>query len=175
MCWVKVCSDVFRLHRLLQLKCVKDWLGWQEVTDILGKCCDNSLKGVIIGDCIKQFALFCQGAVMVGQYPKDATRRTQLCDQGYNVGNCSGHGCDCLADSSLQLLLHHGVLEGPGGTVAIEKWRHDMCAKVRRHLNEHGDEAMRPHDRNDRDVVSHVPDDVHANACFTTSKTCTIN
>ena len=72
---IKSVSDVFQLHRLLQLKCVKDWLGWREVTDILGKCCSNSLKGVIIGDCIKKFAFLCQGAVMVDQYPKDATRR----------------------------------------------------------------------------------------------------
>ena len=73
---IKHVSDVFHLHRLLQLKCVKDWVGWREVTDILGKCCSNSLKGVIIGDCIKKFALLCQGVVMVKQYPKDATRRT---------------------------------------------------------------------------------------------------
>ena len=29
-------SDMSQLHRLLQLKCVKDWVGWQEVKAILG-------------------------------------------------------------------------------------------------------------------------------------------
>ena len=111
---------------------------------------------------------------MVDQYPKDATRRKELCDQGYNIGNCSGHGCDCLADSLLQLLLHHGVLEGPGGTVAIEKWRHDMCQQVRRHLNEHVDEALRPRERNDSHAVLDVPDDVHV-CVLTTPQRYTIN
>ena len=112
---------MFQSHRWLQLKCVKDLVGWREVTDMLGKCCSNSLKGFVIGDCVKKFALLCQGAVMVDQYLKDATRRKELYDQGYTIRNCSGHGCACLADSLLQLVLHHGVLEGPGGTVAIEK------------------------------------------------------
>ena len=28
-------SDISQLHRLLQLKCVKDWVGWQEVKAII--------------------------------------------------------------------------------------------------------------------------------------------
>ena len=32
---IKSVSDVFQLHRSLQLKCVKDWVGWREVTDML--------------------------------------------------------------------------------------------------------------------------------------------
>ena len=62
----------------------------------------------------------------------------------------------------MQLLLHHGVLKGPGGGLAIEKWRHDMCQQVRRHLSEHVDEALRPRERNDSHAVLVVPDDVHA-------------
>ena len=30
-------SDMSQLHRLLQFKCMKDWVGWQEVKAILGK------------------------------------------------------------------------------------------------------------------------------------------
>ena len=37
-----------------------------------------------------------------------------------------------------------------------------MCQQVRRHLNEHVDEALRPHDRNDSHADLDVPDDVHA-------------
>ena len=70
-------SDVSLFHRLLQLKCVKDWVGWQEVKDILGKRCSNAFKGVMIEDCIKHFALLCQDAVMVDQYPSDASRRKE--------------------------------------------------------------------------------------------------
>ena len=50
----------------------------------------------------------------------------------------------------------------PGGSLAIETWRHDMCQQVRRHLHEDVDEAMRPHDRNESHAVLDVPDDVHA-------------
>ena len=70
-------SDVFQLHRLLQLKCVKDWVGWREVKDILGKRCSNAFKGVVIEDCINKFALLCQDAGMVDQYPRDARRRKE--------------------------------------------------------------------------------------------------
>ena len=45
-------SDISQLHRLLQLKCVKDWVGWQEVKAILGKSYSNVFKAVIIEDVI---------------------------------------------------------------------------------------------------------------------------
>ena len=37
-----------------------------------------------------------------------------------------------------------------------------MCQQVRKHLNQHVDEALHPRERNDRHVVSDLPDDVHA-------------
>ena len=37
-------SDVSQLHRLLQLKCVNDWVGWREVKDILGERCSNFVR-----------------------------------------------------------------------------------------------------------------------------------
>ena len=101
---------------------------------------------------------------MVDQYPRDTSRRKELIEQGYIIGKSSGHGCNCLADSLLQLLLHEGVLKGPENTLALEKWRHDMCQQVRKHLNESVDEALRPRERNDSQVVLDVLDDVHASA-----------
>ena len=47
-------ADVSQLHRLLQVKCVKDWIGWREVKEILGKQGSNAFKAVIIEDCIKE-------------------------------------------------------------------------------------------------------------------------
>ena len=38
---------------------------------------------------------------MVEQYPRDASRRQELFDQGYTIGNRSGHRCNRLADSLL--------------------------------------------------------------------------
>ena len=46
-------ADVSQLHRLLQVKCVKDWIGWREVKEILGKRCSNAVKAVIIEDFIE--------------------------------------------------------------------------------------------------------------------------
>ena len=68
-------ADVSQLHRLLQVKCVKDWIGWREVKDILGKRCSNAFEAVIIDARVKKFALLCQDAVMVHQYSSDASRR----------------------------------------------------------------------------------------------------
>ena len=124
----------------------------------------NAVKVVIIEDCIKHFAFLCQDAVTVDQYPREASRRKELVEQGYIVGKSYGHGCILLADYVLQFLLHEGVLKGPDNTLALEKWRHDMCQQVRKHLNEDVDEALRPRERNDSQVVLDVPDDVHASA-----------
>ena len=46
-------SDISQLHRLLQLKCVKDWVGWQDVKAILMTKYSNAFKAVIIEDCIE--------------------------------------------------------------------------------------------------------------------------
>ena len=58
---VKSLSDVSQSHRLLQLKCVKDWVGWREGKDILGKRCSNALKGVIIEDFINNVCFVVSG------------------------------------------------------------------------------------------------------------------
>ena len=79
-------------------------LGWLARSEsYIGEKNSNAFKAVNIEDCIKQFALLCQDAVMEDQYPRDASRRKELFEQGYTIGNCSGHRCNCLADSLLQL------------------------------------------------------------------------
>ena len=88
-----------QLHRLLQLKCVKDWVGGQEVRTIFMKHYSNAVKVFVVEDCIKNVAFVCQDVVMVYQYPRDTSRRKELFEQGYMIGKSSGHGCNCLADS----------------------------------------------------------------------------
>ena len=51
-------ADVSQLHRLLQVKCVKDWIGWREVKDMLGKLCSQAFKAVMIEDVIKTKVCF---------------------------------------------------------------------------------------------------------------------
>ena len=101
---------------------------------------------------------------MVDQYPRDTSRCKELIEQAYMLGKSSGHGCNCLSDSVLQLVLHEGVLQGPENTLALEKWRHELCQAVRKHLNVNVNEAFRPRERNDSQLVFDVVDDVHASA-----------
>ena len=126
----------------------------------------NAVKVLVIEDCINHFAFLCQDAVMVDQYPRDTSRRKELMEQGYSIGKSSGHGCNCLADYLLQLLLHEGVLKGPENILALEKWRHEWCQKVRKHLNDNVNEAFRPRERNDSQFVLDGVGDVHAFAFF---------
>ena len=56
------------------------------------------------------------------------------------------------------------MLQGPENTLAREKWRHELCQAVRKHLNDNANEAFRPRERNDSQFVFDVVDDVHASA-----------
>ena len=67
-------SDISQLHRFLQLKCVKDWVGWAEAEAVLLKQYKNTVKVLVIEDCIKNFAFLCQDDVVVDNYPRDTTR-----------------------------------------------------------------------------------------------------
>ena len=93
---------------------MKDWVGWQEVKAILIKDNNNAVKDVIIEDGIKHSALLCQDAVMVDQYPRDASRRKEFVEQGYIVGKSSGHGCNRLAASLLQHFITRRSVERSG-------------------------------------------------------------
>ena len=110
--------------------------------------------------------MLCQDAVMVDNYPRDTTRCKELLEKGYMIGKSSGYRCNCLADSLLQLLLHEGVLQGPENILEVEKWRHELCQQVRKHLNGNANEAFRPRERNDNQFVLDGVGDVHALASF---------
>ena len=127
---------------------------------------NNAVKVLVIEDCINNFAFLCQNDVVVDNYPRDTTRCKELLEQGYIIGKSSGYRCNCLADSLLQLLLHEGVLQGPENISALEKWRHELCQKVRKHLNDNVNEAFRPRERNDSQFVFDGAGDLHALASF---------
>ena len=99
---------------------------------------------------------------MVDNYPADTSRCKELLEQGHIIGKASGYRCNCLADSLLQLLLHEGVLQGLENMSALEKWRHELCQKVRKHLNDNVNEAFRPRERNDIQFVFDGAGDLHA-------------
>ena len=145
---------------------MKDWVGWALVEAVLVKKYTNDVKVLVIEDCINNFALLCQASVMVDNYPRDTSRCKELLEKGYMIGKSSGYRCNCLADSLLQLLLHEGVLQGPENILEVEKWRHELCQQVRKHLNGNSNEAFRPRERNDSQFVFDGVGDVHALASF---------
>ena len=145
---------------------MKDWVGWAVVEGVLLNKYNNDVNVLVIEDCINMFACLCQDSVMVDNYPRDTIRCKELLEQGYMIGKSSGYRCNCLADSLLQLLLHEGVLQGPENILEVEKWRHELCQQVRKHLNGNSNEAFRPRERNDSQFVFDGVGDVHALASF---------
>ena len=73
---------------------------------MLCACGDGAVKQCVIEDVVILFTTLCQKHVVVSSYPSDEIRRKNLVVDGYTFGNGSGHRCNCLTDSLLQLLLH---------------------------------------------------------------------
>jgi hypothetical protein len=153
-----------QLHRLLQLGWVKDWNGWADVKDKLRACDDVAVKACVIEDFVLLCSNLCQKHVVVENYPSDEKRRRDLVSDGYTIGTGSGHRCNCLADSLLQVLLHYKILNGPSAGVNMARWRHEVCELVRKHLSEHEDVSLRPRQRNELNRVMNVSEEEHARA-----------
>ena len=102
--------DLQQLHPLLQLGWVKDWEGWAEVKDRLHACDDGAVKRCVTEDFVFVFVTLCQKHVVFENDPSDETRRKYLEMGGFTFGSGSGHGCNCLVDSLLQLLLQYTLL-----------------------------------------------------------------
>ena len=101
---------------------------------------------------------------VVQNFTSDETRRKDLEKGGFTFGSGSGHGCNCLVDSLLQLLLQYQFLNGPGAGVSMAMWRHEVCELVRKHLCDHEDVRLRPRQRNELHAVMNVLEEVHARA-----------
>ena len=81
----------------------------------------------------------------------DAGRVRQLESENFHVGKGEAHGANnaCLADSLLQLLVHHRAITSPAfasGT-SDKQWRREACLAVRAHLCNHADVTLRPRQR----------------------------
>ena len=83
---------------------------------------------------------------------------------GFAFGSGSGHGCNCLVDSLLQLSLQYQIMNGPSAGVSMAMWRHEVCELVRKHLCGHEDVRLRPRQRNELHAVMNVLEEVHARA-----------
>ena len=69
---------------------------------------------------------------------------------GYKIGKGSGHNCNCLIDSLLQLLLHHNVVKGPPSGLPVHLWRSELCEMTRSHLCNHDNIVLRPRLRDEK-------------------------
>ena len=73
-------------------------------------CDDGVVKRCAIEDVVLVFVNLCQRHIVFEHFPSDDTRRKDLEMGGFAFGSGSGHGCNCLVDSLLQLLLQYKIL-----------------------------------------------------------------
>ena len=78
-------------------------------------------------------------------YPSDDERKKELLMSSHlEVKHGDGAGNNCLTDSLLQGLLHHGVIIKADINCTELEWRRRICDEVRLHLCCHEDVRLRP-------------------------------
>ena len=86
---------------------------------------------------MKEFCNICIRDVVQEDFMTDVERKQQLVDLGYKIGKGSGHNCNCLIDSLLQLLVHHKVVKGPPSGLPVHLWRSELSEMTRSKLCNH--------------------------------------
>ena len=138
------------------------WHGWTELCDearVMNDIEDaefwNSITASVRSTLRRFFMLADQNAVVV--HSSDARRRSDLECSGFLFGRASGDGNNCLADSLLQLLVHHGFLVDS----ITDDDRLTACAASRRALC--GDPGLCPRDLRGRPAErAYLEHDRHA-------------
>ena len=102
--------------------------------------------------------------VVQEDFMTDIERQQQLADLGYKIGKGSGHNCNCLIDSLLQLLVHHKVVKGPPSGFAVHLWRSELCEMTRSNLCRHDNIGLRPRLRDENNKEVHATEEQHARA-----------
>ena len=149
---------------MLQLDWVSTWDGWVRIRNKLMTCNDDNLKQALCEDAVKEFCNTCINDVVAKDSMSDMQRQEQLLDLGYMIGKATGHNCNCLIDSILQLLMYHKVENGPPANFSVQTWRNELCEMTRAHLCKHENVALRPRLRDENYKVIDASDDEHARA-----------
>ena len=159
---IRVFDDWQQLSRVLQLDWVRSWEGWTDIRQKLDACSDINLKQFLCEDVVREFCNICMRDVVQEDYSTDEQRRQQLVDLGYKIGKGSGHNCNCLIDSLLQLLVHHNVVKGPPSRFPMSVWRNELCEIARSHLCNHDNIALRPRLRDENYKENHATKAQHS-------------
>ena len=72
----------------------------------------------------------------------------------------------CVAESVLRRLLHHKMIQLPIADVHVSKWKREACEAVMKYLCSHGDDRLRPIQRDQHNRVCDVYNDQHKIAYF---------
>ena len=72
-------------------------------------------------------------------------------------------GMNCLADSLLQCLVFHNMIETSKEETSEVQWRRRLCASARDHLCRYADEWLRPRQRDEHNAIRCVAQDEHEN------------
>ena len=103
-----------------------------------------------IKDVVSRFVRRCQVNCVYDGFPSDAEYRKSLIEKRFTIGHTSGHNCNSLIDSLLQLLVHHKVVKGPPSGLPVHLWRSGLCEMTRSHLCNHDNIGLRPRLRDEK-------------------------
>jgi len=144
------------LSRVLRQDWVSDWEGWAEANRQFDSALRANDENRIAEELVVRFARISMANVYE-RFISDPDRVRQLQSENLHVGKGEAYGANnaCLADSMLQLLMRHNVINCPVfDTVSSEKqWRRDACLVVRAHLCNHVDVALQPRQRDSTSAV----------------------
>ena len=160
----RIFPDVLQLQRLLLLDIIREWDGWAHIKALLDSSQEHDLKRVHVEDFVHRFIRRCQTNCVYEDFPSDDERRKVLKEEGYDIRSATGHGCNSLIDSLLQLLLTLNVINGPPADAKAPLWRIEACELARQHLCDHSDVGLHPRQRSEAGEVVDVAAGVHARA-----------
>ena len=146
------------LSRVLRQDWVSGWEGWAEADRRFDRALCAEDENKIAEELVVRFARVSMANVHE-RFISDSDRVRQLASENLHVGKGEAYGANnaCLADSLLQLLMRHDVVNCPVfDTVSAEKqWRRDACLAVRAHLCNHTDVTLQPRQRDHTSAVVH--------------------
>ena len=152
------------LQRLLSQTWVSTWQGWEdfnkrEITDG-----NNFNEEIWVDDLLQKFLKISLEDVIIN-FVTDDKRKKELCnsrDMEMQVGD--SFGMNCLADSLLQCLLFHNMIDATQEDISDVHWRRRLCARAREFVCQQSDDWLRPRQKDEHNGIRTVAQDEHDKA-----------
>ena len=162
---MSIFPDETLLYRMLSQDWLRTWKGWQEWDKSKRNEGSMDLSEDSFAEELVRRIVAISMDQAVTNYPSDDERRRELLMSSHlEVKHGDGAGNNCLTDSLLQGLLHHGVIIKPDINCTELEWRRRICDEVRLHLCCHEDVRLRPKQRDERSAIRCVSLEEHNRA-----------